>query len=173
MTTIHDAGVQLSRDKQEEMVLAKVPDQIGEEPCYVIEYSSKLSQQFHGLEDPVLEDLLTICEQKNRRLNITGALYYFKYNNRFYQRLEGKQEAVEKLYKKIQQDPRHQDVRLERSRPGRRQFTNWGMLQVPYLEKQSVVLANGNPDTIFYMTIEAQNMSDKEAQKLANQMKQP
>ena len=63
---------------------------------------------------------------KNASLNITGVLLYI--NGHIVQVLEGEQQAVEALYKRIQADDRHTDVRTVLERPIiQRLFSQWYM----------------------------------------------
>lgn len=74
-------------------------------------------------------DILEIVEfsrEKNARLNITGILLYI--NGHIVQVLEGAQPAVEGLYRSIQADKRHTNVRAVISQPiNQRLFDHWFM----------------------------------------------
>ena len=75
------------------------------------------------------EDLLSLlkqCRKNNDANNITGILLYSK--GTFFQVLEGGEEAVEKLFKTIEKDPRHQDCTLlEKLNISERSFPYWSM----------------------------------------------
>ncbi len=71
-------------------------------------------------------EIVDRSREKNARLGITGVLLYI--NGRIVQVLEGQQPLVEDLYKSIQADPRHTDVRTVISQPiGQRLFNQWAM----------------------------------------------
>jgi len=78
------------------------------------------------LTDRELVDLLTTNQRNNAALGITGLLLYKGGN--FMQVIEGPDEAVLRLYEKIQRDPRHRDVYLLRQIFIQdREFPNWSM----------------------------------------------
>ena len=63
----------------------------------------------------------------NQSLGITGALIYE--NNKFGQVIEGPEKDIESLWKKIQKDARHKNVRLIEIRPiTERSFSKWTMV---------------------------------------------
>lgn len=75
------------------------------------------------------KDLLEIAEQSklnNVDNGLTGLLVYG--NNEFVQIIEGDEDAIETLYKKLLTDTRHNNIRLVR-RDGleRRYFPSWSM----------------------------------------------
>jgi len=70
--------------------------------------------------------LLIPAREKNHRLHITGMLLYQKQN--FLQVLEGREMAVEKLFKSIIQDGRHENVTLLIKRPvTNREYAEWDL----------------------------------------------
>lgn len=71
-------------------------------------------------------EIIDFSRVKNARLGITGVLLYV--NGQIVQVLEGEPTAVNELYKSIQQDPRHTDVRTVISHPiAQRLFSHWYM----------------------------------------------
>lgn len=75
---------------------------------------------------PQLRDLLARSRENNQRLEVTGLLLYQGGN--FMQVLEGAEPVVRKLYLKICQDPRHNDIFTLFAEPLReREFPNWSM----------------------------------------------
>ena len=63
----------------------------------------------------------------NQALGITGALIYE--NNKFGQVIEGLEKDIEALWKKIQKDSRHKNVRLIESKQiSERSFSKWTMV---------------------------------------------
>ncbi len=77
--------------------------------------------------DPVaLRSMLELARIRNAELGITGMLLYS--NGHFIQVLEGESVAIDALYDKIAQDPRHQNVRTVMSLCIKaRDFPNWSM----------------------------------------------
>jgi hypothetical protein len=78
------------------------------------------------LSDQELLDILKKSRENNLAHDITGLLLYKGGN--FMQALEGADDAVMTLYKKIEQDPRHKDVSIISSEQIQaRQFPAWEM----------------------------------------------
>lgn len=70
--------------------------------------------------------LFDVCQKKNKGNEITGVLFFEK--GHFAQILEGPRENVSKIWKKIQQDPRHKIVReLAFSAIDQRLFPHWAL----------------------------------------------
>jgi len=68
--------------------------------------------------------------RKNNPKDEIGGVLYFR-DNYFFQCLEGEQEAVNRLYKSIADDPRHENVQsVSVKRIHKRQFANWSMKYV-------------------------------------------
>lgn len=99
-------------------------------PLFALMYSSYATE---GTSPTSLEVILEPARRKNARLDITGILLYRR--GRFYQYLEGKEEAVRGVYDAIQQDSRHTNLRvlLETSVASRR-FSEWTMGYEPLRE---------------------------------------
>lgn len=73
-----------------------------------------------------LLDILRVSKENNATLNITGMLLYR--DGYFIQVLEGEETAVIKLYEKIQQDERHNNVlEVSRENISARSFADWSM----------------------------------------------
>ncbi len=78
------------------------------------------------LSDEELLDILKVSRENNSGKDITGLLLYKGGN--FMQVLEGPDESVEAIYKKIEADPRHKDLTiLSREQISTRQFPAWQM----------------------------------------------
>lgn len=76
--------------------------------------------------EPEIGRILTQSRRNNEPLRIGGVLCFG--SDTFFQCLEGERDAVEKLYSKLHDDPRHRDVTLLRKRPiERRRFKLWAM----------------------------------------------
>ncbi|MFC6267989.1 BLUF domain-containing protein [Frigoriflavimonas asaccharolytica] len=78
------------------------------------------------LELNELDEILVLSKTKNTAKNITGCLIY--HDGSFVQILEGDKKLVQDLYRKIEADPRHEDVILLWEAPvDKRYFTEWNM----------------------------------------------
>lgn len=78
------------------------------------------------MEEAELMDILEKAREKNARLGITGMLLYK--NGNFLQVLEGEAAQVDRLFERIQQDPRHRSLLLiARREVPQRQFEAWSM----------------------------------------------
>lgn len=79
-----------------------------------------------ALNEDQLVALLESARDKNKRLEITGVLFYV--DEAFIQILEGAQKEVEDLYNKIKVDERHEDVRIiDKKKITSRIFNDWSM----------------------------------------------
>ena len=77
----------------------------------------------------VNQEILSKAHKFNKDNNITGILCFD--NGCYLQLLEGAKSAVELLYAKITQDPRHKDVKLILKEPiSERSFAHWHMKHV-------------------------------------------
>ncbi|MGM0773878.1 MAG: BLUF domain-containing protein [Pseudomonadota bacterium] len=80
--------------------------------------------------EPNVARILMASRRNNAKSEIVGGLYYG--DNRFFQYLEGQEEAVRKLYDRIARDDRHRNVTTLLEEPIKaRTFTNWSMKYVP------------------------------------------
>ena len=92
-------------------------------PYMQLVYASAATTRFS--EDELI-DLLGVSRKNNAELNVTGMLLF--QDGSFLQVLEGDQEKVERLYKKIEQDRRHGSVVLLLRRDvDERGFGDWSM----------------------------------------------
>jgi hypothetical protein len=96
------------------------------DPFEVVAYVSTARP---GVGDADVATILTTARAFNRRQGITGCLVFD--GGRFAQWLEGPAAAVEALLRRIDRDPRHDDLRLVLVRPAdRRAFGGWSMAGV-------------------------------------------
>lgn len=85
--------------------------------------------------------ILMQARKNNPALEIGGVLYFS--NNHFFQCLEGKRKDVQRLYRKIQTDPRHKNVQIVSiKRINKRRFADWSMKYVAAEDKVSRLLRN-------------------------------
>jgi len=89
-----------------------------------ITYISKITNPLSNKE---IEQIGNISIQNNMQVNITGTLVFFE--KMFFQIIEGDDKEVDRLYKKIGNDPRHCDIlRLKTEDDiNERLFPNWYM----------------------------------------------
>ena len=79
-----------------------------------------------ALQEEDLERLLQQSRKHNSEMGITGLLLYVR--GHIIQVLEGEKQAVEDLYERIKQDPRHTNVSSAINRPiSQRLFAKWAM----------------------------------------------
>ena len=75
---------------------------------------------------PAIEAIVEKAAERNRPLQISGALHYNGLN--FLQILEGPEQALTPLYLQIRKDPRHSGVvKLVHERILTRSYPDWGM----------------------------------------------
>lgn len=92
-------------------------------PLVSISYVSAAAEPF---DDARLAELLDQSRRSNHEHDLTGMLLYRR--GRFFQVLEGPQDAVDELMTKIRRDPRHTDVRMLLSEEiDERRFSEWTM----------------------------------------------
>lgn len=93
------------------------------EPAYQLLY---ISASNHDFTEEELSDLLAKARVNNEKLNVSGMLLY--HEGSFIQALEGPQEHVEMLYKKIGKDKRHTETKvLYKGDTPQRDFDGWSM----------------------------------------------
>lgn len=79
---------------------------------------------------PEVGRILVQSRRNNARQRLVGGLYFA--DGCFFQVLEGRQEDVEALYAKLQDDPRHRDLQvLDRREIPEPEFRGWAMKHVP------------------------------------------
>jgi hypothetical protein len=89
----------------------------------LLAYSSQAIRHFESRD---LVDLLTLARVNNERLGVSGMLLYI--DGSFFQVLEGDEELLHALYKKIECDKRHAKViKLIEEPIDKRTFSNWSM----------------------------------------------
>jgi hypothetical protein len=95
--------------------------------------------QADGVE-PEVGRILMQSRRNNPKSDLVGALYYG--DGYFFQCLEGEEGAVETLYARLLDDPRHTDVRLMRRQTiAQRGFERWSMKYVPTASDVQALLA--------------------------------
>lgn len=91
---------------------------------YQIVYTSSASQEFSAAD---LKKLLVRARLRNKSVGVTGMLVY--HDGTFLQALEGEKRAVNEVFARIEQDPRHRNVAVlhRGSGPEQRVFGDWSM----------------------------------------------
>jgi len=105
------------------------------------------SVEAYEMDSADLLKLLLDARDFNRAHAITGLLLYRK--RRFMQILEGDRETIHRLYRTIQEDPRHLHVVLEIDMPAtRRLFPEWhmGFAEPPQMRGKSVMVGLESED---------------------------
>lgn len=89
------------------------------------------SRTADAVDHDAMQAILRQCKDHNPVLGITGLLCHCSSSAIFMQVLEGGRAAVNQLYLKIAQDPRHSDVQLlSYEEIHERRFAGWAMGQV-------------------------------------------
>lgn len=92
-------------------------------PLTAVSYVSRAVETF---DDEGLAELLAQSRRSNHEHGLSGMLLYRR--GRFFQVLEGPEDAVDELMTKIRRDPRHTDVRvLLTEQLAQRRFDEWTM----------------------------------------------
>lgn len=85
-----------------------------------------ISSSSDARDDATLESILRVSRRNNAAVAVTGLLVVG--GKRFLQALEGPEDAVEQVFARIAQDPRHRAVvMLSRKTIERRMFGDWAM----------------------------------------------
>lgn len=97
-------------------------------------YVSKKDKAFSAAE---IEIMIEQAQESNRQNSVTGAL--ISVGDYFYQLLEGNEEFLNELMKKIALDSRHKDVKvLSKTDISTRDFSTWSMKFIDYSQEQDV-----------------------------------
>lgn len=96
-------------------------------------------------KDAEISRILEVARVNNSRQDVTGALLFN--SGYFAQVLEGPKAAIERIFEKIQRDPRHGDVTvLETGFASSRDFSEWSMA---YVQSPTEQQANGVTATLY------------------------
>ena len=91
--------------------------------CFYLAYVSTATRLFDQQD---LEALLATCRSHNKANGISGALIYA--GGTFMQVIEGDEDEVRALYRRIRRDPRHHDlIKLDEGEEEDREFGDWSM----------------------------------------------
>jgi hypothetical protein len=95
-------------------------------PLITLMYCSHGRIGDHERADSAIHDILVSARTNNAREKVTGALLYSM--NCFAQILEGPEEAVERIFARLQHDSRHHDIVVLIKAPiTERRFPDWSM----------------------------------------------
>lgn len=107
---------------------------IEQKPFNKIFYLVYSSEERESFDEENIKSLLNQSRDFNLQNNITGVLLYVngqkltKSKGKFMQLLEGDEELIRELYKRIENDERHQSiVLLQAGRYDKRCFSKWSM----------------------------------------------
>lgn len=85
-----------------------------------------ISQATRKMSPEDLASIHKIAKENNEPVDVTGSLFYN--GGWFLQVLEGPENTLKALYKKIEKDPRHKNSRIIYDAPAKfRTFTRWSM----------------------------------------------
>ncbi len=115
-------------------------------PLIRLAYASEATFEAKPLEkgvEPHVARILLASRRNNVRSKLVGGLYYG--DNRFFQYLEGEEQAVKDTFARILKDARHRNVvtLIEEPLSGHT-FTNWSMKYVPLSSDVRRFLADHN-----------------------------
>lgn len=102
-----------------------------------------------GMQEQTLEAILDEARVFNHKHDVTGVLLYTEAC--FVQCLEGTWDVLESLYTRIEDDPRHREVRLLHCAPlAERSYSNWemGCSQVTHEEMERLQKATWQADRL-------------------------
>ncbi|MES3024112.1 MAG: BLUF domain-containing protein [Pseudomonadota bacterium] len=96
---------------------------------YISRSTSAPGRPENGL-DPVVARILAKSRSNNRKNGLVGVLYFG--DGCFFQCLEGEEGTIDTLYAKLEQDPRHKDLKIiSRKSIAAPSFKDWSMKYVP------------------------------------------
>lgn len=96
---------------------------------YISRTTSVPGRPENGL-DPAVARILAKSRANNRTNGLVGVLYFG--DGCFFQCLEGEEAAIDTLYAKLEQDPRHKDLKIiSRKSIAAPSFQDWSMKYVP------------------------------------------
>jgi len=75
-----------------------------------ITYHSILRESSFDEQNRIMDDILIRAQKKNKELLVGGMLYYNTESRDILQCIEGPENAIDDLFKAIENDPRHQNV---------------------------------------------------------------
>ncbi len=105
---------------------------------YISRASSVPERQVNAV-DPVVARILAKSRANNRKNGLVGVLYFG--DGCFFQCLEGEESAVDTLYAKLEQDPRHRDLKVISRKPiAAPTFQDWSMKYVPVEQAMTALL---------------------------------
>ena len=99
-----------------------------------------ISRMAEGVDERAIRNILAISRRNNRMLDVTGCLSFT--GRHFAQVLEGREDAIAELTRRIHADSRHTEFRLLIDRPATlREHPLWSMAYMHDLELSSDIQA--------------------------------
>lgn len=96
--------------------------------------------------DPAVARILAKSRSNNRKNGLVGVLYFG--DGCFFQCLQGEEEAIDTLYAKLEQDPRHKELKLlSRKAIAAPSFQDWSMKYVPVEQAMTRLLQSRGMST--------------------------
>lgn len=93
-----------------------------------------------------LKEILAVSRKNNPLLGIGGALCFL--DGVYLQLLEGEAVAVDALYRKIETDPRHTDIKMLVHEPiAQREYPKWSMALLTWNEETKAIFKLFNPSS--------------------------
>jgi len=103
---------------------------------HLIVYTSETDLTGNDVNN-VLKDISKKAKINNKKLNITGLLFY--HNQRFVQVIEGEKDDLENLLSTIEKDDRHKNIqRIVDEETKKQGFNEWNMDSFNLSEKDSI-----------------------------------
>ncbi len=95
-----------------------------------------------------LKEILAVSRKNNPLLGISGAMCFI--DGVYLQFLEGESVAVDALYRKIETDPRHTNVKmLVHEQIDQREYPKWSMALLTWNEEIKTLFSLFNPDAAY------------------------
>lgn len=94
-----------------------------------------------------MAEILGVSDRNNRRDSLTGVL--LSHGGRFLQVLEGPRGDVDRLLRRLRQDPRHRNIRVVSDEPAsERRFGDWAMGQAQVTPGLAALLSGMDFDDV-------------------------
>ena len=95
-----------------------------------------------------IKDILVVSRKNNKVLEVSGALCFL--NGVYIQYLEGDAATVNALYLRIEDDPRHRDVKkIVHEQIAQREYPDWSMALLTWNEETKAIFESFYPDSEF------------------------
>lgn len=133
----------------------------------MIKHLSYVSTQSYVLHDNDLERLLNESRSRNTKAEITGILIHL--DGHFIQFLEGPEENIDKVFRSIQEDNRHHDIKvLSLGESSERCFDDWQMIfkRLKHLKISDIPIEDDFKPCDYFKSLESYTDEEAHAVKL-------